>query len=570
MSVFSRVEDLIESPVEIEGVVKAGIYDYDVVGPGQNDTIQTSGGVHLKPRPSINGLHAEAFGVVDDITKDSGPQLQTFFHALERNEYSQAYLVGKFGTRQGLRLGMEIGERERVKTESIKGLHEIKALSPDIENLLEINNMFYGDWDDLWLRGYGGTPFANRKTVCGLKAHDIGQSMFRRVRAYNFACCGIHIDSEQRGNNNYMRFQEVQPIDCGSGHMWGASHRTMSLRANWSEREDLGSTGSTGQSTKIKVDTPLPDYILNESFGEFGETPYLVQILHEGEERDGDLHYVMAADKESITVYPWIDMEKESGRLVYIFGGGMVFNGADTNVCGIDKLDATRCGIGFASAALYGSRVGVVSSHVCGINLAIGRSPSGASLGGNYGNIYSEATQYHVAIIQRNGHAGYNMLNGEYAMDFSKVVSVGAPRSDRTNELAPFQQALHRTTLFAKGKIYQYEKPGQNFAGSQQRIEVQRPDQFYTLKASGKTMKLICMPLDMDLNRLFGYDSVRVVVLGNGLGHQLQGDLTFEPPKGWTVNGISIFVVEPSTDEKLRTWMVYYNIAKQDVSVFQV
>jgi hypothetical protein len=479
--------------------------------------LTTSGGVKLYVLPGPSGFDAIAFGADPTGTVDATSALQDFFDYIAVNNVGTARIDGTFLVSSPLTFGNEDVLSSTLK---VTGRCVLTATAPIAGALLTIKGFNPGEWDSLRINGTGGTSFASRTCEVGLRMVNSGRSSFGRLRIANFQFAGLVVVG---GNSSFAAMGGVKVSDCGSGV------DAVSLESTWDTKVNSGSSGSASQRSTITVATLPPSYILSETYGDVDDIPLMVRIA-------GRLHYIRAIDTDNSTleVFPWIASTETEGELEYVFGGGVFLRGSDVNVFDFAMIDATRCGIGLAAASLYGPNARRIATQSCGIGVAVGRTLTGASLGGVYSNMYFENNEEDIILIMRSGQSAYNYFMSEYAINLDKCYCLAAPRLSDDQFFQTFEGWQYQI-LMSSGDIFQYEKFSRNYVASSTAIEPTRRDQ--TLMHFQTSPVFSLRALNDSVNRLTGVDSTRLVCLGSGTRNQPTGTVTFNAPDGWTVNG---------------------------------
>ncbi len=547
---FDTVADLLADTSSTYGgdgtIVEAGGFRYEQDSTATVGFIENSATTPVKLKVADKIITPFHFNAPE--TGDAGPALQAFFDACQSTYFEAADISGTFSTAQQLFHG---SAGNRPLTKKYNGSMTLEA-SVDIDEILVLEDCSTLEWDSLTIKGTGSVPYAGRGCLVALRTINSGRQIFRRLNLRNTAFAGLCASG---GNNSLSTFGDVKATDCGSGAPG------YSLTADWSNPVNSGSQGSTSQKTTIDVDQLPPDFILDGRYGAVGDAPVMVRI-------GSDLHYIYSVDEtaSTLTVYPWIKSTATPGELTYVFGGGVYQRGADCNVNQIDSVDAIRCGIALNSSSLYGPKASRIVTQLCGIGISVGRTPSGASLGGSYGNIYFENNSHDIVVVMRTGSNAYNYFGAEYALDLSLIYALGAPRM-ANDLLSASQEPMRRQIFQSSGRFLQFEKGGRNNTSSSYGLTPDRRD--HTAVFSRDTMTIRLKPLDLDLNRLTGVDTVTLVMMGGGARKQPTGTLTIEPPDGWTINGGTSDLVYSSLDYP-PIFTMQWRVADLDVHVTQI
>ena len=246
---------------------------------------------------------------------------------------------------------------------------------------------------------------------------------------------------------------------------------------------------------------------------------------------NNESYYVEAINRtdSKLTLYPWIDNELTEGEITYVFGGSLVLRGNDSNVHRFSLIDAIRCGQGLAAGSLYMPTGQRLVAQFCGVGLSIGRRPGGAVLGGEIAGLYVENNEADILQISRQGlnQNNYCKISSEYALDRRKLKNCSYARTN-SNIRDINGNAFARTILSQGGRNFQHVKPPQNYINAQSFfvLAINRTDQRITWFETGN--KIVRLQIDPEINRLFGIDSVEIVITGSGAAGEPTGTITFE------------------------------------------
>ncbi|MBZ9676005.1 hypothetical protein [Mesorhizobium sp. ES1-1] len=459
------------------------------------------------------------FGAKGDGTTDDALALQSFFDYLSLYDTGSADTSGQFLTSAPLMIGPSSG---LMATAMIRGRMQITATAP-LAEMVTFRNTSRLVWDGLLLLvGTGDVAFESR--TCGHGVVFKGNSRFRigGLSCRFFQGWGVYISGQRPNNNNRGTYGAIQTYDCGSGH------RSGSLTANYLSRSDEGRSGSAAQRTILTVDLLPPTWIDPL----LGHSPTFITI-------GSKVHYLYAIDRNhsTLSVFPWVDRQLLSGRLVYMFGGGVMPLGGDAGQLTFWGVDAIRCGIAYGSAALYGSDVASLQAQSCGAAIALGAHPAGASFGGVFTKPYFEGNVFDVLRVSRAAPPllSYQLVDFT-GLALSKCQAVGAPRlkgngiSDVYNDMQGVK-GLTALGVFEKGRNNSWG------TSSKLTFALDRSDKVLHVRRPDNKPITINLSADPNLNAAYGYDSGRLIISGDGMQEQPRGTILFVAPPGEIING---------------------------------
>lgn len=492
------------------------------------------------------------FGAKDDGVTDTTTELQSFFDYVTELDVGTASLDGAYRVNGGLTLGPATGT---IATRNFVGDFRLQAAAAN-PVVLTIQNFSNLVWEGrIEVIGTGSADYASQTCEVGVKLTGQGsRSRFGGFVINNFKFAGIHTVTAG-GNTNMTQLGQCRINNIGSGN-WDFAET-----ANWSNQVNAGGANSTSQTSTIDVDDNLPLFV--EDHATVDDAPLMVRINAEN-------YYITAVDRVggTITVHPWIDADLlGSGTLEYVFGAAVFMSGANTNVYGVDLLDAFRCSIGLAAGALFAPTVGRLVTQRNGVAWAIGRNRSSSALGGSIQSGYFEDNRIDVAYIAPPSSSNHSVLISDYALDFGECFTITNPR-DSSNVRQPSSTNFNNMVVIEDGEIYQREKVGSNDTGSSLSLEISAAasQRRFVYKRDSWTINLTAADNATDINRLFGYDTLELTLFGTGANKQPTGTITFNPPVGFTVNGTtSAFFTGLTTPAH---FIIYWDIANSDFIVF--
>ncbi len=490
------------------------------LGGAVQDSMVAQGGKGISPFHPM-------FGALGDGTSDDSAALQAFLNYVTANDVGVANVQGNFRSSVALTMGAAL-------TKVFAGKCQITFTGSGAAGLT-VAGWANGLWQYLRLVGpqTGAASYAGKTWHTGLHlTNGTSRSAFTHVDGNNWA---FSLVATSGGNTTACTFGVIKATDCGSGALRASDGLKYGLSTAWSNLVNTGSSGSTAQTSTITVATLPPSFITDGYHGAVGESPYFVRVTENtGKKR---LHFIKAINTgaSTIDVFPWIDPATTNDVVDYQWGGALFMIGSDSNVHSWSMVDATRCGISVSIASLYGPVGGRVVSQACGASIVIGGYPSAGCLGGVIQSGYFETGQEDVVYLSRPGSVNVTFSLGyEYALNLAKCYVVSAPRLATTYADSSTYQGFEGTALTARGKPHRFEK--RPFGGaylSPATIVLDRPDMQVPLIGNSFTVNV---SLDIDLHRLFGYDSIQFLASSSS-GGAPSGSITFPAPSGYTING---------------------------------
>jgi hypothetical protein len=204
-------------------------------------------------------------------------------------------------------------------------------------------------------------------------------------------------------NSNFAQLPQINPTACGVSKKTGG---TSAMTANWTTPTRVGTTGTTGQTTTLKVDTvPRTDNVLGVGWF-FWINGYPYRVNSSAASGDPTYPYLLTLGQ------PWLEdsmMTAGSGTGDYTMGGKAGFVGTDTGVIRVAGIGGSKAGCSLFDGTTYGIICERLENNGGeDVWLAFGRGP--------------DTIHYGTKII-----SGY--IEGTTAL--AHVISVGATASDR-------------------------------------------------------------------------------------------------------------------------------------------
>jgi hypothetical protein len=479
---------------------------------------------------------------VDDSGADVYTELQAYFDAVETEAVEQITVIGDFNVSQGIVIKGSSATLKIVNCDF--SLQATAAIDTLLETDACRETYFKGR---IWLNGTGTTVFTSRTCRQGLLLTDSGRAKFDKVLPKYFYQYGVNVDSISGGNNNLAYFDHVRPNYCGT---WTNSGDTAAI-FTWSNPVDSGSSGSTSQTTVLDLGEDIPNGVIQYGHIEIDSELYLIQAFDD------------VSSPKTLTIYPWLNSGSgSSGSGAYVIGAGVNTEGSDSNIVNFNSIDATNCGVGFLSLALFGSVVNRLVNQGNFIGYSIAARTSSAHVTDVIGDIYSENNLYDVVKNAVSTDQGTNIL-GTQNLTLSKCIGLTARNTG--NALSTAWMGFESITLNRKGTNHEYIQRPLNEVGSVQWIDFTQghKEQFFIGTTVATTYVL---NVDEDLNRLFGYSGVSWTIVEDAGG--TLGAITInEPGGGWTVMGGATYVYTPGAGVKAVRIVAVADFALSDFRV---
>lgn len=462
-------------------------------------------------RSLINGTAA---------TFDSHRQLQEFLDYIAANDVNTAYCSADLYVSKGVILGGASG----CLTKNVMGRLKLSAIAGNpIDDLFKIqagqNLKWYGLVNVV---GVGGLIYNARTVKRGLVVGGQYASTHTWIQAARaeggFIEYGILIDDYTTGSC----IDDIRTTRCGSGHFKSnnSGSPNWSLNSTFTIQSENTSSGTT-QETVLTVSTLPPDWLYYNPMVVINEKLYHVKTIDSYNSR--------------ISIRPLLDRnDLDKTSLRYMFGAGVLVAGSDASVVRIGKYNATDNAIAMHSAALYAPIITALTAEANGIGLIIGGgSTSQAHVGGSIGSFYCENNIWDI-VRRTNAQLSYSIITTNYEQDFSRFTNLAALRNSVTNVLTD-TDGLNGVQIGYKGYSLNWESRS---GGSNNTLKIDVTDidrSEYWHYGSSKTFDIVAP--NVPLNSVFGFNRKSCIVMGTNNVGSPTGDIIFNAPEGYTVNG---------------------------------
>ena len=450
---------------------------------------------------------------------DAYRPLQAFFDYIAANDVGTAYCNGTFYTSKGILFGGALGSN----TKQVMGdFHICAILGSTIHTLFLMQCGKELTWlGSIHVQGLGGLIFSARTVRRGLVLggeYQCAHTYINSVNADNgFSEFGVLIDNLTTASN----IDAIRVTRCGSGRINPSVGETSSWtdKTNFSVYSENTSSGVT-QETVINVTSlPLPDLKYNP-------------ILKIG----GELYHVKSVDyaNSRLTIFPLLNRDNIETIARYIYGAGVATAGGDASVCRIGKINSTNCSVVYHSGALYPAIVGAITAESNTMNVLLGgNTTSQAHVGGAINSLYCEAAEYD--IVRRTRAQMSMTIVTNYALNLDKLYDLTRTRTPVSNVLDTASVGFDGIQIAYNGKWLTSENraQGRNNNTSIDVTDVNRSE--YWHYGTSRTFN-ITTP-NAAINNQFGYNRKSCIVVGVNNAGNPTGDIVFNAPAGYTVNG---------------------------------
>ena len=198
----------------------------------------------------------------------------------------------------------------------------------------------------------GSVSFSSKKIQHGVRFFSCGRAEYDHITVRGARGFGVLA----RTATNLIVLGPSQLLDCGTytGELVPATY--------------LGSTGGTTSSSQrafFQVDLDL-----------YGAGVMTQGIIIKSDERLHSLVSYDSVNKEA-TLHPRLPDDYDGTQLRVYCGGGVLAYSPDAGEVRTTQIEATRCGTGYWSAALYGGSIQGLVSQFCGFGYVTGLPPNG-------------------------------------------------------------------------------------------------------------------------------------------------------------------------------------------------
>lgn len=374
-----------------------------------------------------------------------------------------------------------------------------------VTDAFTFSDCYYSDFGSLSVVGSSSTAYTSRLITNGIVLKGFSRSSLARATAERVKRYSVVVDSSIE-NNNMAKLGIVKTAWVGVCDFADDAHN---YSANYSNATRIGSDGSSAQTTTITVDD-LPTEL---EAGDF------IKI-------DANYHRVISISGLDITMFKWIAGDPVSGTLEYVFGGGVLSVGSNSNVVQYDLIDVSVSGIGLKDVSLFGSTVASLVTQRCSIGLQIGKATGTAPSAANgtvIGSLYTEANGADIVSDTLSPQATVisNCLN----INRDKIVNAATPiRNEVLNpslsKIVGLSYSIDSVTYKAQAQIPEKK----NVYGLE--LKIGPPD--VSQSTIYGNIVTVDLKSDQKLYELHGYTECRLYVVGGSASEGPTGDVTFQ------------------------------------------
>lgn len=474
-------------------------------------------------RRTDKALTPSAFGAKSSANKSASSALNSFFEVLTNENIPDAVWEGEYVIDQPIQFGTD---NQTIATKSVKGRLNLTA-APETSGtaMMTVKNGRGLLLDSVELRGAGDKYALSRrdKWCMGLVFWNTSSSLLNNFKAqyfygYAYSQAG---GAQIATNNNDNTINVIRAFDCGSGYYKFDFVGNQS--GIFQNPVHQGTSGSHLQTTTVEVSV-MPPPVLND--WPAGRPPMLAVINERA-------YFITNCDyeRQTIEIFPWLDLSLTTGRFIYIFGGAVHTQGGDSGLFKSSMIIAQRCGYALQDGALYGVVCDRLQTEACGIAYARGMEPKAAAVGGLVTG-YFESNLWDVAQFTRKHSASsYSIVNSEYALNLGKCFNICEPRN-ADNQMAGIYNMIDAIVLSRHGRSLVCEGAAHNGDSGNKVISIDM-----NWRGAKKIIKHISpviaiIPPDVGMNRAFGVDSTEFTIVGTsptGKPDLIQINVPIEP-----------------------------------------
>ena len=321
-----------------------------------------------------------------------------------------------------------------------------------------------------------------------------------------------------RNNSMFSTLSIYRGGGCGKG----STGTNNLLKTNFTTKTDSG-VGGLSSSSVITVDT-LPPYAIDKTTTFISSGGYVSKVTN-----------IDTANKQ-ITVKPHLPTSS-TGEISYIYGGGVKISGTDSASCYIGQISAIGCGIALAHQTMYPATVSSFTTEFSGIAIY----DFGLVSGANILTHYVEGDDY--VLVQDKTHAkdyGSTTFHHGLPLEFSRIQNItwGRNSDGTTTDLFGGMAGVRiydKSIEHSKNPAKLPKNVIPNGVNNGFGIDFNKPHDNLVVKSDNIGIGIL--PIDVNFNKLFAYDSQDLTVVGTGSNGSPIGTITIIPVTGYTLNG---------------------------------
>lgn len=321
-----------------------------------------------------------------------------------------------------------------------------------------------------------------------------------------------------RNNSMFSTLSIYRGGGCGKG----STGTNNLLKTNFTTKTDSG-VGGLSSSSVITVDT-LPPYAIDKTTTFISSGGYVSKVTA-----------IDTANKQ-ITVKPHLPTGS-TGEISYIYGGGVKINGTDSASCYIGQISAIGCGIALAHQTMYPATVASFTTEFSGIAIY----DFGLVSGANILTHYVEGDDY--VLVQDKTQAknyGSTTFHHGLPLEFSRIQNItwGRNSDGTTTDLFGGMAGVRiydKSIEHSKNPAKLPKNVIPNGVDNGFGIDFNKPHDNLVVKSDNIGIGIL--PIDVNFNKLFAYDSQELTVVGTGSNGSPTGTITIIPVTGYTLNG---------------------------------
>ncbi|MBD2863182.1 hypothetical protein [Paenibacillus oceani] len=249
---------------------------------------------------------------------------------------------------------------------------------------------------------------------------------------------------------------------------------------------------------------------------------------------DSLAYRIMGYDNSTLqlTVYPRIkDYTKTTGLVHFAYGGGIRFNGADSNLILCKKLSLTGNAIGIRNNNFYSASMDSVGAEFNTIAVGSGVALTGVTKNNNLSNAYFEGNVFNT--VDSSADTGVNVISNPIAWDWSKFKRL-IPLGSTENNVTTYSKTGF--VIVEDGATYKKQRNAYDGAGESSPTITLGQTEHLVVRGNTNTVSL---KDDLTKRTIFGYVDIFFSVIGTRSNGTTDGaTLTLKSTDGYTINGV--------------------------------
>lgn len=503
--------DVRDLPVGTYLAVDGLIGGYTVVSSGE--VLETSAGLKLV-LATFGPVTPYHFGAVGDGTTDDTAPLNAFFASVSGTRENSTFdFSGLWGVTDeilidisdGLPRNLIAGKILYIGDDDLDVLVYMKELRNSV-----VSGQFtvFGE--------VSGTAYSGRKVTDLIVANEVGNTTFDSIFGRYSKRHGINTRGKSGDSPSHIGtdFGRCYFSNCGSASNGDNVGNVRLKEYDFTDLVRSGSGTSSSQFVTVTI-TGGTDVLYEGAVVKYGEHFHFVRGVDEG--------------AGTVQLFPWLRTSDTSGTLQSCHGAAFHNVGGNTASMRIGGLKVLGCGVGLSNQGLYGPVVDNFETQVCGVSYM--------QKGLNYGTVingfHPETSDSDVDILKCDEFETSTVFNGHSVYRGSDVINL-LPVDASGNE----DQSLMTGMLLTPDGVPAFA--GQKSVAAKRRTSatLRNSSDTDTVAIINRSTTTVSLERDLDLMRLFGYTSVKILRVGDS-GNDA-GGTTIQPTSAETTAGVTV------------------------------